>query len=506
MGSLACTVRRASAPVPAAATTTSATATTTMNLSTEMAQPTSALLTPCSAVRTFDQPQSANDAAVRVCGSKEGIDLESLSALHAAFCRAGVKAAASCDEPAFGLAAQKFMAELMDLTASAAQKAQAEPGCCFDRPSNTGPTPDVVGGPSPGRSGPDVKAGCKRSRPDGIPDPNSVSGTAWPAPRQKGPMTSQSGAGLLTSHGQQRLRDLLQKLPPDIRQDFIKRRMTEAQRVQLERWMVNERAFKATLTGSTAAFKAASRVRCANADAAAILGSVSLRSLCCWRGRGRLGYRPIMHLGARFYAQAAFTFELPTAVAALGCLLAMRFFCQWSPSKSRVLYEGRRRPQDAALLCPTRAVQLALAGCPVGRLNSKHKFYFKARWKRSGGQELMTPPRLDPVQALHDQELLWAQVGASREWTPRAPRKGSLAQLSTSTSRETPQVRKAGRVLQQLERLLATAQVRGDRRKGLQRAHQKPSQGPAHRDEGSEVLNKKARHQEAPFRAAAAGC
>lgn len=473
----------------------------------EMAQPTSTLLTACSAARTFDQPQSANDAAVRVCGSKEGIDLESLCALHAAFCSAGVKAAASSDEPAFGLAAQKFVAGLMDLTASAAQKAQTKPGCCFDRPSNTGPTPDVVGGPSPGRSGPDVKSGCKRSRPDGIPDPKPVPGTAWPAPRQKGPITPQSVAGLLTSHGQQRLRDLLQKLPPDIRQDFIKRRMTEAQRVQLERWMVNERAFKATLTGSTSAV---SSVRCANADATAILGSVSLRSLCCWRGRGRLGYRPIMHLGARFYAQAAFTFELPTAVAALGCLLAMRFFCQWSPSKSRVLDEGRRRPQDAALLCPTRAVQLALAGCPVGRPNSKHKFYFKARWKRSGGHELMTPPRLDPGQALRDQELLWAQVGASREWTPRAPRKGSQAQLSTSTRRKTPQVRKAGRVLQQLERLLATAQVRGNRRKGLQTSHLKSSQpgrqGPAHRDEGSEALSKKARHQEAPVRAAAAGC
>lgn len=171
-----------------------------------------------------------------------------------------------------------------------------------------------------------------------------------------------------------RLWRLLQTLPPAHRREFITRRLSQAQRVRLEQWILRER-------GSSR-----------GPSTPDLPTGFSTRSLCRWQrhGRGRVGYRPILHLHASLYAQAAFTFDLTTAVRGLGMLLAMRGACQMSIGD-----QDSASPEQLRLAIRESLGSLACHG-------SHGKFYFKTRLKLGNGMELATPSCSQLDEALED--------------------------------------------------------------------------------------------------------
>ncbi|CAE8624893.1 unnamed protein product, partial [Polarella glacialis] len=199
------------------------------------------------------------------------------------------------------------------------------------------------------------------------------------------------------------LRELLQGLPPAQRRDFIAQRLSQAQRVSLEQWILAERA--GPMQGAIKQgrpFKTG--IHCPG---------LSQRSLCCWRGkRGRVGYRPIMHLFGSFYAQAAFTFDLSSAVAALGTLLTMRTLCQALGGTCTQKQGG-----DQEVVATLRAaVHDALAMKRPGPIG--HRFYFKTRMRMAHGYEISTPSRSDVDTALGE----WLHLLRTKAGGARAPK------------------------------------------------------------------------------------
>ncbi|CAE8627512.1 unnamed protein product, partial [Polarella glacialis] len=199
------------------------------------------------------------------------------------------------------------------------------------------------------------------------------------------------------------LRELLQGLPPAQRRDFIAQRLSQAQRVSLEQWILAERA--GPMQGASKQgrpFKTG--IHCPG---------LSQRSLCCWRGkRGRVGYRPIMHLFGSFYAQAAFTFDLSSAVAALGTLLTMRTLCQALGGTCTQKQGG-----DQEVVATLRAaVHDALAMKRPGPIG--HRFYFKTRMRMAHGYEISTPSRSDVDTALGE----WLHLLRTKAGGARAPK------------------------------------------------------------------------------------
>lgn len=172
---------------------------------------------------------------------------------------------------------------------------------------------------------------------------------------------------------------LLRHLPSQDRRKFIEERLSEAERRQLEHGLLAERARQGSL-------------------ALALPHCVSLRSLCRWKGRCRVGYRPILHLHDSLYAQASFTFNLATAVRSFGILLAMRAAAE----------------EEAMTV---EKMQYAIAH--VQRAAGAQTFYFKTRVKltstlSSQRREVATAARRSLPLALRDwqgAQLLRAEAG-----------------------------------------------------------------------------------------------
>ena len=161
---------------------------------------------------------------------------------------------------------------------------------------------------------------------------------------------------------------LLRHLPSQDRRQFIEDRLSEAERRQLEHWILAERA------------KQGSRI--------ALPNGFSLRSLCRWKGRSRckVGYRPILHLHDSLYAQASFTFDLTSAVRALGTLLAMRAAAEEAMTVEKM----------------HSAITAVMERSDGSTHKQRATFYFKTRVKIGHGREVASPARRSLAMALKE--------------------------------------------------------------------------------------------------------
>ncbi|CAK0823127.1 unnamed protein product, partial [Prorocentrum cordatum] len=175
-----------------------------------------------------------------------------------------------------------------------------------------------------------------------------------------------------------RLHGLLSRLPPEQRRMAIAQRLSQAQRLRLERWMLAKRSRgPAVPRAGAAAAGGRAAARGPSAGPGAPRGRpVTQRSLCRLVARsGRVGFRPVMHLCGGLYAQAAFSFSVELGLRGLAALMAMRARCQAACAPGQAAagsVEQRVR----------RAVQEAQLGC-----GASLKFYFKTRLRISSSGE-----------------------------------------------------------------------------------------------------------------------
>lgn len=226
----------------------------------------------------------------------------------------------------------------------------------------------------------------------------------------------------------ERLRGLLSRLPPAARRQAISQRLTESQRLLLERWMQSSVDASAKTRGGLA---------------------LSMRSLCrCAGRRGVDGYRPMLHLGSGLYAQASFSYDEVVAVGALGALIAARSMSRGGPLR----HPGTCAPDGGLSL----AMAEALRGLRTERLDHARRvfcqsyldlapvprIYFRTRLSVSRGKQLSSPSRQDLDAALSDWHRLHLSRGARLRAGPTP--KGLAAPLARGSMHASPALQRPG--------------------------------------------------------------
>eukprot|EP00747_Dinoflagellata_sp_TGD_P180591 gnl/TRDRNA2_/TRDRNA2_33279_c0_seq1.p1 gnl/TRDRNA2_/TRDRNA2_33279_c0~~gnl/TRDRNA2_/TRDRNA2_33279_c0_seq1.p1 ORF type:complete len:556 (-),score=77.68 gnl/TRDRNA2_/TRDRNA2_33279_c0_seq1:12-1505(-) len=258
--------------------------------------------------------------------------------------------------------------------------------------------------------------------------------------RRAAMMTSASLVADTAAPSQQfleQLHDLLQQLPPAERREIIAKRLTSGQRRHLECWMLAERmrlsskehmsklklGSGASSDGNFTCVKPQGCSASVRPPEVALSGgsrpSLSLRSLGSHKTRrGCCGYRPTAHVDGGLYCQAAFTYDLQTAVAALGTLIIARSSCRAAASAAAgaaaaaYVSECKADPSSVtkevvATFCSfegrLRAAFCRALSCCVG---PQPKLYFRTRVAAPKRTEFSTPMCSDLDTALLDRQGL----------------------------------------------------------------------------------------------------
>lgn len=206
-----------------------------------------------------------------------------------------------------------------------------------------------------------------------------------------------------------RLYGLLQQLPPAARREAIARRLTQAQRLALERWMAARRG-----GGGGVALLRAQRL--------------SGRSLC---QDGRGGFRPLLHLAGGIYAQAARTSDLRSAVASFGALVAIRAHCCAALRQAAPVAAADGKAADAAGLFEQHmlaGLMEALSSCEVP--GASLRLRFRLRISLGRGCELATPTRCGLIPALQDWRRFYEAATAAGGWDAGGHDAGVAARLA----------------------------------------------------------------------------